>query len=206
MGELEKLMRRPETTHSKHIRLTEFGREKIETWAEANGINFSAAIETLALMGLDDSRADYAIPALRATTLQGSNVGAGGEGTFSMQVTINTTTAGRVEAFNTESGLRDSVRVFFNGGGGPQPQPASYHDFQPNQCQVTARVGAPSYSFPDGPAATPFATGGTFSALRGVRTGSGEVWFLVDYPPGASVPDAWVRASDLSNQSGTCSW
>ena len=142
----------------------------------------------------------------RATTLQGSNVGAGGEGTFSMQVTINTTTAGRVEAFNTESGLRDSVRVFFNGGGGPQPQPASYHDFQPNQCQVTARVGAPSYSFPDGPAATPFATGGTFSALRGVRTGSGEVWFLVDYPPGASVPDAWVRASDLSNQSGTCSW
>ena len=63
--------RRPETTHSKHVRLTEFGREKIEAWAQANKINFSAAIETLALMGLDDTRADYAIPALRATTLQG---------------------------------------------------------------------------------------------------------------------------------------
>ena len=142
----------------------------------------------------------------RATTLQGTNVGTGGEGTFSMQVTINTTTAGRVEAFNTESGLRDSVRVFFNGGVGPQPQPASYHDFQPNQCQVTPRVGAHSYSFPDGPAATPFTTGIAQSALRGVRTGSGEVWFLVDYPPGAGIPDAWVRAADLSNQSGTCSW
>lgn len=63
--------RRPDKTYSKHIMLTEFGREKIETWAKANGLNFSAAIETLALMGLDDERSIYAIPALRATTLQG---------------------------------------------------------------------------------------------------------------------------------------
>jgi hypothetical protein len=63
--------RRPDKTYSKHIMLTEFGREKIETWAQANGLNFSAAIETLALMGLDDERSSYAIPALRATTLQG---------------------------------------------------------------------------------------------------------------------------------------
>jgi hypothetical protein len=63
--------RRPDKTYSKHIMLTEFGREKIEAWAKANGLNFSAAIETLALMGLDDERSSYAIPALRATTLQG---------------------------------------------------------------------------------------------------------------------------------------
>ena len=63
--------RRPDKTYSKHIMLTEFGREKIEAWAQANGLNFSAAIETLALMGLDDERSSYAIPALRATTLQG---------------------------------------------------------------------------------------------------------------------------------------
>ncbi|WP_420640470.1 hypothetical protein [Candidatus Leptofilum sp.] len=63
--------RRPDKTYSKHIMLTEFGREKIEAWAKANGLNFSAAIETLALMGLDDERSAYAIPALRATTLQG---------------------------------------------------------------------------------------------------------------------------------------
>ena len=63
--------RRPDKTYPKHIMLTVFGREKIETWAEANGLNFSAAIETLALMGLDDERSSYAIPALRATTLQG---------------------------------------------------------------------------------------------------------------------------------------
>jgi hypothetical protein len=63
--------RRPDKTYSKHVMLTEFGREKIEAWAQANGLNFSAAIETLALMGLDDERSSYAIPALRATTLQG---------------------------------------------------------------------------------------------------------------------------------------
>lgn len=63
--------RRPDKTYSKHIMLTEFGREKIEAWAQANSLNFSAAIETLALMGLDDERSSYAIPALRATTLQG---------------------------------------------------------------------------------------------------------------------------------------
>jgi hypothetical protein len=66
-----KLTRRPDKTYSKHIMLTEFGREKIEAWARTNRLNFSAAIETLALMGLDDERSSYAIPALRATTLQG---------------------------------------------------------------------------------------------------------------------------------------
>ena len=37
--------RRPDKTYSKHVMLTEFGREKIEVWAQANGLNFSAAIE-----------------------------------------------------------------------------------------------------------------------------------------------------------------
>ena len=35
-----------------------------------------ATIETLALMGLDDERGSYAIPALRATTLQGIRLSA----------------------------------------------------------------------------------------------------------------------------------
>ena len=63
--------RRSDKTYPKRIYLTEFGRIKIEAWAETHNINFSAAIETLALMGLEDNRADYAIPAVRATTLQG---------------------------------------------------------------------------------------------------------------------------------------
>lgn len=65
------LERRYQPTRQKSVYLTEFGRNKIEAWAQAEGVNFSAAIETLALMGLEDSRAEYAIPALRATALQG---------------------------------------------------------------------------------------------------------------------------------------
>ena len=63
--------RRRGTTFSKHIKLTAFGRKQIEAWAKANNLNFSAAIETLALLGMNDERADYIIPALRATTLHG---------------------------------------------------------------------------------------------------------------------------------------
>lgn len=67
----DKRTRRPDKTYSKHIMLTGLGWEKIEAWAKKNKLNFSASIETLALMGLDDERSSYIIPALRATTVQG---------------------------------------------------------------------------------------------------------------------------------------
>ena len=61
---------RSQTTFSKHIKLSEFGRNAIQTWADANGFNFSESIELLALRGLEDKHA-YAISALRITTTQG---------------------------------------------------------------------------------------------------------------------------------------
>jgi hypothetical protein len=63
--------KRLETTQPKTVCLTGPGQAKIQAWADANDLNFSAAIETLALLGLDDERSDHIIPALRATTLQG---------------------------------------------------------------------------------------------------------------------------------------
>lgn len=67
----DKRRRRHEETHPKRIYLTPFGLDKVKQWAQDNHLNFSAAIETLALLGLADERADYIIPAVRATTLQG---------------------------------------------------------------------------------------------------------------------------------------
>ncbi len=67
----EPVGRRPDKTYPKTILLTAVGWEKIEAWAQTNHLNFSAAIETLALMGLADEQSSYVIPALRATTLQG---------------------------------------------------------------------------------------------------------------------------------------
>ncbi len=65
------LPRRADKTHPKTIYLTPLGRSQIEAWAQANQLNFSAAMETLALLGLNDERHLHLIPALRAVTLQG---------------------------------------------------------------------------------------------------------------------------------------
>lgn len=63
--------RRLSATRPKCITLTEPGRERIQAYADAQGLNFSAAMETLALRGLDDEGMYYLVPALRAVTLQG---------------------------------------------------------------------------------------------------------------------------------------
>lgn len=62
--------RRSDTPLKKTVYLTPSGRDQIAAWAAANGVNFSTAIETLALIGLADSRSDYTIPALRDVTRQ----------------------------------------------------------------------------------------------------------------------------------------
>lgn len=96
MSNIPKRKRRPDKTYPKTITLTEFGRSKIEAWAEENHINFSAAIEALALMGLDDERSIYAVPLMRATTLQG------------LQLTFNRI-AKLLSAMATEAAISRSV-------------------------------------------------------------------------------------------------
>jgi len=63
--------RRLSVTRPKSITLTERGRERIQAYADEQGLNFSAAIEMLALRGLEDEGMYYLVPALRAVTLQG---------------------------------------------------------------------------------------------------------------------------------------
>ena len=63
--------RRLSATRPKCITLTEPGRERIEAYADEQGLNFSAAIEMLALHGLEDEGMYYLVPALRAVALQG---------------------------------------------------------------------------------------------------------------------------------------
>ena len=63
--------RRADATSKKSVYLTPRGRSAIEGWAQQNKLNFSAAIETLALLGLDKGASDFIVPALRDVTLQG---------------------------------------------------------------------------------------------------------------------------------------
>ncbi|MCL4265204.1 MAG: hypothetical protein KJ069_18455 [Anaerolineae bacterium] len=52
-------------TGKKMITLTHEGREQIQTFADAHGMNFSAAIETLALIGMKADLTALLIPLLR---------------------------------------------------------------------------------------------------------------------------------------------
>jgi hypothetical protein len=61
---------RLQNTIRKHVCLTPQGLARIEAWAKENELNFSAAIETLALVALEKESVNYIIPALRATALQ----------------------------------------------------------------------------------------------------------------------------------------
>ena len=57
-GEIEQTRKeRYGVTRKKHISITVDGHERIDTWARSQGISFSAAIETLALMGLSSDGA-----------------------------------------------------------------------------------------------------------------------------------------------------
>jgi len=55
--------RRQHTTR-KHIRLTRNGQEAIQSWADARGISFSAALESLARIGLGQPIDEALAPAL----------------------------------------------------------------------------------------------------------------------------------------------
>ena len=69
--ETEKSQLRLEHTKSKLIKLTPPGKEKIKDWADKQGLNFSAAIETLALLALEEmgEKTDWQVATLRGHVL-----------------------------------------------------------------------------------------------------------------------------------------
>src|SRR6266540_4215129 len=52
---------------AKTVWLTDEGRAQVQAWAEAQGVSFSAAIETLARVGLGQAPAEAFAPALVST-------------------------------------------------------------------------------------------------------------------------------------------
>ena len=55
---------RRQGTERKQIRLTPTGRERIQAWADEQDVSFSAAIEGLALAGLEDELVNILLPLL----------------------------------------------------------------------------------------------------------------------------------------------
>ena len=54
-------------THKKTITLTDAGREQIQTYADSHNMSFSAAIETLALLGMEADLTVLLVPLLQET-------------------------------------------------------------------------------------------------------------------------------------------
>lgn len=140
------------------------------------------------------------------TTLQGANVGAGGAGTFSVQMTVNVTqpTAGFIVAFapQTPSAAAVSVPVTFSASGGAA---VIYHDFQGAQCRVAAAVGQPFFADVGGAQVGTFASPATYTATRGAKLNN-QFWFFIGPLP-TTPASVWVPSTSIVNGTPACfSW
>ena len=139
-------------------------------------------------------------------TLQGNNVGTGGEGVWSVQMTVNESIDGRIVAYSSSPiYVESSVSVRYNSSEyGPGPS-TPVKDFAPGECRVTPQSGAPYYGYPDGPQIGQFSGANQYNVIRGVYT-AGSYWYYVDIAPGTTNPSVWVKGSDLTVQQGSCTW
>jgi len=143
--------------------------------------------------------ANRVLLAERPTVLQGPNVGAGGEGTWSVQITVNTPpgTQGLIEATSPQpTPARAAVAVVFG------PGSSGTVIYPPGQCQIQAAVGKPIYNAPNGQVIGNFASNGWFNALER-QTISGTNWYKIQ-PGGSATPPAWVPTPSLTSVGTGC--
>ncbi len=135
----------------------------------------------------------------KATVLQGPNVGTGGEGTWSVQLTVNTPpgTQGIIEASSPQpTPARAAATVVFGSGS------SGTIIYPPGQCQIQAAVGQPIFNAPNGQVIGVFSSNGWFNALER-QTISGMNWYKIQ-PGGGSTPPAWAPTSSLTSVGTGC--
>jgi LysM repeat protein len=146
------------------------------------------------------------ILAQQPTTLQGANVGAGGTGTYSVQLTVNVSqnTPGKIVAYagsSSGSGVlaQAVVAVTFT------PGSPAYKVYAPGQCKIQGKPNAPFYAYPGGPQTGYFGAGGTFDAARGAKV-SGAYWYEINTDPGSGNPPVWVPTSSTISATAGCAF
>ena len=132
----------------------------------------------------------------QATALQGENVGVGGEGTWSVDLTIPapSTTNGVIEASSPGTGAFASVPVFFQNGGAV--------DYPPGQCQVQVSASTRAFDAPNGSYLGNFSGDGAFEANRREQV-NGENWYRLPIQVGDN-PAIWVKAGELAGVTAGC--
>ncbi len=130
--------------------------------------------------------------AQQTTTLQGSEVGSGGQGTWSVSLSVNVAagTTGHIHAFSSQYGAQDQVNVTYGSG-------------QSGQCSIVSIPSAPYYQFPGGALTGNFSpSGGTFPALSRSWNGN-QYWYL--FALNGSI-QPWAPTSSISGLVGGCPW
>jgi hypothetical protein len=140
--------------------------------------------------------------AQQTATLQGSEVGNGGQGTWSVSLSVNVPsgTPGYVRAFSSQYQVQDQVNVVYGTG-----SPGSIV-FPPGQCSIQARPNAPYHSSVGGPISGYFSpAGGTFPAIAGA-VHLDQNWYQFDPDPNTSNPLQWAPSTSLAGTIGVCTW
>jgi len=142
--------------------------------------------------------------AQKATTLQGANVGVGGEGAWSTSLTVNVgnITTGAIEATSPGAQAMAAVSITYSGAGSSGGNGTSVV-YAPGQCTIYGIPGAPMYQYPGGSATGQFVAGGPVEAKQ--RTVyNGMNWYMIQPEASMGNPPMWVPITSLSSVGGGC--
>ena len=142
--------------------------------------------------------------AQKATTLQGANVGVGGEGTWSTSLTVNVydVTSGAIEA--TSPGANAMAGISISYSGTSSPSGGTTVVYAPGQCTITGAPGGPLYAYPGGPQTSYFVAGGPVEAKQ--RTVYNNMdWYMIQPEASMGNPPMWVPVSSLAAVGSGCS-
>jgi len=146
--------------------------------------------------------------AQKATTLQGSNVGTGGSGTWSVSMTVNVydITPGAIEASSPGAPAMAGISITYSGAtsSGGSGSSGSTVVYSPGQCTIVGAPGGPMYDYPGGPQTGQFVAGGPVEALQ--RTVyDGTDWYMIQPEADMGNPPKWVPVHSLSSVGSGCS-
>ena len=148
--------------------------------------------------------------AQKATTLQGANVGIGGDGTWSTQLTVNVGTfmPGAIQASSPGTPANYTISIEYSGATSVPP-PASGGGsgnvvyYAPGQCTITGAPGGPMFAYPGGPMVSQFVAGGPVEAKQRVEY-NGYDWYMIQPEADMGNPPMWVPVSSLAAVGSGC--
>ena len=136
------------------------------------------------------------ILAEKATILQGANVGVGGEGTWTLNITISvpTTNVGVIEAFTPNTNAFTSIPIFF--------QQKDTIDYAQGECWVQVNTGTKAYIYPEGDYLGNFTGAAAWQANRRELV-NGVFWYRL--PIQVETHSAiWVKSTEVTGVSEGC--